>query len=711
MLIGILASCKGFHDAELVEVNELLPVSQDIVYVDAIGGEASLSFYATGKVSTQVLTDLGDWAEVTSPGEFDGDGAVSVSFDRNRSYRRMVAVRLELEDKGLEDTLYFRQKGIEPELSCDTPYSIVDGSKDNTVGITINTNINREDLNIDVNYLDNAQDWIMGLAFSGDIAWDTDDFAFKTRASTIERSSRASVRIWFEDSWGEDVSVFIYLTRTSMNGEVGTPVALNSLRTRTEPFSADEFMEGYVISDCRSLNMAENPNTAHDVLDRSVSAKTVYVSSEDGSTGVRVILDKASDNVFKPGMKVAFSLDGVSLEKKTAPECYTLKGVRTDNLLKVENGYPVAPKVKTISQLGAEDIHTLVTLTDVEFVNKEGSYTNIREGYDFFDGWASLLVDAEGESIFAPVNLDCNWRRTGAGVPQGSGTVTGIIVSEELVRLGNPGDYQIRVVDDSGFDMTDEPNLKDFVVWKGNPGEKHKIIDVIGADVGTATLRTEIAESDISTVSADQAIRAVADFSGTTRANNGMLNSTALGYQVKLDGWYHFDENGSVDSTKGLLMNFSTKGQNGKMVAYISFLAWGVNGSYRVAPAHWTFQYSTDGETYTTLAPSVRTDNVSDFVHLRPGPSGEDYHNGRKYFPSAYMAQGFCDVVYLLPSDVMDKDDVWIRFAPSTDGVLFDFPAEASAFADDIEGNVVMEASQYNGDIHFAEISFMTIRM
>lgn len=377
--------------------------------------------------------------------------------------------------------------------------------------------------------------------------------------------------------------------------------------------------------------------------------------------------------------------------------------------MKVENGYPVAPKVKTISQLGAEDIHTLVTLTDVEFVNKEGSYTNIREGYDFFDGWASLLVDAEGESIFAPVNLDCNWRRTGAGVPQGSGTVTGIIVSEDLVRLGNPGDYQIRVVDDSGFNMTDEPNLKDFVVWKGNPGEKHKITDVIGADVGTATLRTEIAESDISTVSADQAIRAVADFSGTTRANNGMLNSTALGYQVKLDGWYHFDENGSVDSTKGLLMNFSTKGQNGKMVAYISFLAWGVNGSYRVAPAHWTFQYSTDGETYTTLAPSVRTDNVSDFVHLRPGPSGEDYHNGRKYFPSSYMAQGFCDVVYLLPSDVMDKDDVWIRFAPSTDGVLFDFPAEASAFADDIEGNVVMEASQYNGDIHFAEISFMTI--
>ena len=85
-----LASCKGFHKAELVEVNELLPVAEDVVYVDAIGGEASLNFYATSKVQAHVLGDLGDWAEVTSPAEFDGDGVVSVSFDRNRSYRRMV---------------------------------------------------------------------------------------------------------------------------------------------------------------------------------------------------------------------------------------------------------------------------------------------------------------------------------------------------------------------------------------------------------------------------------------------------------------------------------------------------------------------------------------------------------------------------------------------------------------------------------------------
>ena len=705
-----LVSCKSFHSAELVEVNELLPVGQDVAYVDAVGGEASLDFYATGKVQAHVLTDLGDWAEVTSPAVFEGDGTVSVSFSRNRSYRRMVAVKLVLEDKGLEDTLYFRQNGLTPELSCDAPYSIVDGSKDAKVDMTLNTNINRNDLKMEIQYLDDAQGWIGGLAFTGDIAWDTDDFAFITKANTTDRSNRATVRVWFDDSWGEDVSVTLYLTRTAKNGVIGSLVTLQDIRTRTEPFLADEYLEGYVVSDFRSQNMAENPNTAHSTLDKSVSQKTVYVSAQDGSCGARLIFDNAKDNVLKPGMKVTFSLGGVTLVKKEAPECYTLKGIRTDNLLKVENGFEVAPKVKTISELSPADIYTYVTLTDVEFVNKKGAYTNIREGYNFFDGWASLLVDAQGASIFAPINLDCNWRRTGAGVPQGSGTVSGIIVSEDLLRLGNPGDYQIRVIDEAGFNMTDEANLKDFALWEGKSGEKYQITASVPADLGTATLKTEIAAADISTASADQAIRAVANFSGKTRANNGMLNSTALGYQVKLQGWYNFDENDKIASTNGLVMSFSTKGLSGRMLAYISFLAWGNNGFYRVAPAHWTLQYSVDGgATYKVVAPSVKADLPSDYVHLRPGPSAEDYHNGRKYVPSIYMAQGFCDVTYLLPVEVMDQDDVKVRFAPSTDGVLYDFPAESSLFAEDIEGNVMKRSSQYNGDIHFAEISFRTL--
>ena len=703
-----MVSCKGFHDAELVEVNELLPVAENVVYVDAIGGDASLDFYATGKVTAQVLNDIEGWAEMTSPAVFQGDGTVSVSFTRNRSYRRMVAVQLTLEDKGLYDTLYFKQNGMNPQISCDAPYAVVDGSKDSKVGMTLNTNINRNDLNVDIDYLDEASPWIDGLAFTGDIAWDTDDFAFITKASSVDHATRATVHVWFADGWGEDISVTLYLTRTAKNGIIGTPVTLEEIRTASSAFTAEQYLEGYVISDYRSSNMAENVNTAHSTLDKSVSAKTAYISTQDGAYGARIIFDDAKNNVLKPGMKVTFSLDGVTLTKKENPESFTLSGIRTDNLLKVEQGYDVAPKVKSISELTAADIYTYVTLTDVEFINKAGAYTNVHEAHDFFDGWGSLLVDAQGTTIFAPINRDCNWRRTGAGVPQGSGTVTGIIVSEDLKRFANAGDWQIRVIDEGGFDMEQESNLTDFAVWKGKSNEKYKITANVPADLGTATLKTELSASDISIATEDQAIRAVATFAGKTRANNGMLNSTGLGYQVKLQGWYNFDENDQIASTNGLKMTFSTKGQTGQMVVYISFLAWGTNGFYRVAPAHWQLQYSVDGGEFVTVSPSVKAETPKDYVHLRPGPSAEDYHNGRKYFPSTSMAHGFCDVVYILP-DVMDKDNVSVRFAPSKDGVLFDFPAESSLFAEDIEGNIIKPTSQYNGDVHFAEISFKTL--
>ena len=703
-----VVSCKDFHSAEFVEVNELLPVADDVVYVDAIGGNASLNFYATGKVSATVITETGDWAEMTSPSEFKGDGTVSVSFTRNRSYRRMVAVRLVLEDKGLEDTLYFRQNGLVPELSCEAPYSVVDGSADSKVAITLNTNINRSDLKTDIEYLDGEEGWIDGFSFTGDIAWDTDDFAFNTKASRSQESSRATVKIWFEDSWGEDISVKIYLTRTGKDGLIGTPVSLEALRSKTEPFTADEYVEGYVISDYRSSNMAENTNPTHNTLDRSLNAKTAYITTLDGSYGVRVIFDDAKDNVLKPGMKVTFSLGGVQLQKKDAPECYTLQGVKTENLLKIDNGYSVEPKVKSISQLTEQDIYTYVTLTDVEFVNKSGSYTNIHEEHDFFDGWGSLLVDADGMAIFAPINRDCNWRRTGTGVPQGAGSVSGIIVSEQLKRFANAGDWQIRVIDENGFDMNKSANLTEFVAWKGKANEKYTITSSVPAHVGTATLKTEFKTSDVSIATEDQAIRAIASFAGKTRANNGMLNTTGLGYQVKLQGWYNFDEQNNITSTNGINMSFSTKGQSGNLIAYISFLAWGNNGFYRVAPAHWQLQVSVDGGDYQTVSPSIKAVETKDYVHLRPGPSGEDYHNGRKYYPSTSMAQGFCDVVYLLP-DVMDKDNVSLRFAPSTDGILFDFPSEYSLFDEEIEGNMMKPTSQYNGDIHFAEISFKAL--
>ncbi|MEB3375295.1 hypothetical protein SFC43_25825 [Bacteroides sp. CR5/BHMF/2] len=58
-----------------------------------------------------------------------------------------------------------------------------------------------------------------------------------------------------------------------------------------------------------------------------------------------------------------------------------------------------------------------------------------------------LVHDNQGQSIFLMTNTDCPYRRDGNVLPQGSGTVAGIIIHEDYTRFENGGDiglYQMR---------------------------------------------------------------------------------------------------------------------------------------------------------------------------------------------------------------------------------------------------------------------------
>ena len=73
-IVSVLASCNGFHKPELVEIRELLPVGEDVVFVDASGGEASLKFYATSEVIAEIVSGAGSGVQMISPSSFEGDG-------------------------------------------------------------------------------------------------------------------------------------------------------------------------------------------------------------------------------------------------------------------------------------------------------------------------------------------------------------------------------------------------------------------------------------------------------------------------------------------------------------------------------------------------------------------------------------------------------------------------------------------------------------
>ena len=231
------------------------------------------------------------------------------------------------------------------------------------------------------------------------------------------------------------------------------------------------FVEGVMTGDCMSANMAANIQTAWNKMDLRMPYLTNYIQNEDGSLGMRVCFKDIYDNRVPRFARVRIDLSGCELVKQASPECYTVFGVEAEDVQVLSQGEKPS-KLRHIGQLKAEDIFTYVTLEQVEFLSKEGSYTNVREFYvqstwlnafkkpknsDWFDESGLYVKDDEGEALFLPVNTVCTWRRKGNRQPAGVGRVSGIVVADELLRCGNPGPVQLRIAGPQDVDIPVEP--------------------------------------------------------------------------------------------------------------------------------------------------------------------------------------------------------------------------------------------------------------
>ena len=462
MLLG--AACSKFSQAEFVTIHELAVPSR-IVYADAAGEDLTVPVYANGKVKVKPLDTGQSWISMISSSTMDSDGAqIILRLGANTSFRRQASYELSLEGTGFKDTLIVRQKGVVPYIKCDPSSIVVDGAKGGEIPLKILSNIPRSGINMNVDYLSGDGGWVHEMTWSGDIPWSNDKIALTTDPSTVGSVTTARVRIWYDDAWKEDVGVDIYLTRTAFDGSLGTPLTFEELRSLASGSSYSPsdgaYIEGIAVSDCDSPNMALSAYTAYNKLDVGINARTAYVESTDGSLGLRLLFDNANENTLKPGTRVRMFLNGTTVIREDNPERYTVSGVAVSNFIDIVSGDEIPAKTMRIAELTPEDVYTFVTLSETEFVNKGGAYTNVVENYaypaGFYDGWAALLCDSQMSAIYAPVNMLCSWRRAGNGVPQGAGPTSGIIVHEDIARVGDAGPYQIRVIDESGFAMSDD---------------------------------------------------------------------------------------------------------------------------------------------------------------------------------------------------------------------------------------------------------------
>ena len=239
---------------------------------------------------------------------------------------------------------------------------------------------------------------------------------------------------------------------------------------------ANRIIKCVAISDKDEKNSEYNPNTAYQVVDTSESDKTGYIEQIDGKYGFRVKFASAEDNVFHKGDELVINLSGTVIyeeENESGTVSYTIEGLARRNILSQTSG-TIPSKVKTIAELTDDDIYTYTSLSDMEFVFKQGAYTNVNESYvqeselnkgnvnivHIGDSAARLMQDKSGDAIYMQINSLCPWRRTlnpqsagNHGVPQGVGTLHGVVVSNIDKRYGdndgNIGKYSIRPIDES----------------------------------------------------------------------------------------------------------------------------------------------------------------------------------------------------------------------------------------------------------------------
>ncbi|MBE6230895.1 MAG: hypothetical protein E7117_00850 [Bacteroidales bacterium] len=673
----IAASCN-LDDAQYVTIDELA-VSEIAENVAVEGGSVTFRIYSNSDVTLAPRGGLQEWAQVSTMA-FSGDSDVTVTFQPNEEGLRRGVVLDVVSSTGKTMEVVVKQDGKEPYLKCMTPFRSVSGKDNTEMEFSLETNVDHSLLNVAIAYLSGSDGWISVSKLEGG------RLKASISANATDKVNKAKVTVSFTDGWNEYHSADFYVTQSDRNGNFGKPVSFADARSLASAAAITEnyVIEGVVVSDSDSRNMGLNPALSAKIVDVTVSDRTAYIQSIDGKYGFRVIYDEVSDNLLKHGTSVTLSLQGTVLSMENDPERYTISSVSGENVMESSDGAEVVVKEKNITELVPEDIYTWVTLKDVELAVKEGSYTDIRENYAletsvntacpnsssaryfYMDNWATLLTDCTGNAIYAPINMLCEWRKPDAGAPRGKGCVSGIIVSEDIRRYGNVGQYQLRVVDETGFDFGEPSVWTVLAKWDGfgassdNRYDKDLTASIPADDNAAVTLKCEKTTSG--TFSDQHSYKSIAAVTNRTCGISDLYR--ALMIKSDMRGWYIF-EGEEVVGYNGVRLDFSTVGISGsQMMLMFSFysgqtLALATIRSY---PSHWCVEYSIDGGREWNMAVSSATGEK--YVHLHTLPYVETSLNGNLYQTCTSAGLGATTHAFCFPEEIFGKEDVRVRIRP-----------------------------------------------
>jgi hypothetical protein len=461
---------------------------------------------------------------------------------------------------------------------------------------------------------------------------------------------------------------------------------------------------GVIVGDYRSPNAAINHNTRYDFVDLRNNKLTNYIQSEDGKYGFRLIFDCIYDNRLKRADKVKINLAGCVITREDNPERYTISGLKLESAERLAEDVTLATKEKSISELTDTDLYTCITLKDVEFMNKQGDYTNVfemmpqrtfmnqdRNPWSVADGWASLLKDSEGESIYMLVNSTCSWRRKGTGVPKGVGKISGVLVHEYIRRYGdNLGKYSIRPLNEQDVvkQMPKEESSSYEVIADWNYDRNYSnLIDIEGIGKVSAAKATRYSgrilpdegQGFLSTT-VGATVRLDTDYDTRYPNDNmGMRKYAGLRLEANVQNW--------LPKGNGVVVEVSTEGVTGKALTFDFSFGVGNHDAQNCwgFPAYWNVEYSIDGKSFKVAKHNIVLRALPyTFARLK-GLDNVDR------MPNCDMAMGFTDHSVKLPASLLGQKSVTIRLTPASRHMA---TIPTNEMEDSIQGEITSEINK-----------------
>lgn len=429
-------------------------------------GSFDIEIISDGEFVAEV-TEGAEWIHFENGGDRFAGGAdvkqLKVSVDANRTILRSGKIVLSRKHRTVE--IEVSQYGILSEDFSIAQQNLSIDAQGGFLSAKILTLTGGEDILIDTEYMESDQgQWISQARMENNY------LKFNVAENLSESIRHAVITV---SKKGTDLSGSIKVSQTSGNiAYVETTLA--ALKTMTPGQITDHIrlVGGIVLNDNLEGNGAENRNITAIVQDLTAADRTLYVSDPQGTDGVRLDFKDDAELLVRRFDRIEVDLYGATLVREENPERYIVSGISAASVLKNEPGdeSDVTIKQKRMSQLQPSDVYTLVELLDCEIPIRKGPYVPLHlKHYHVMNKYPMVIRDKDGQDMHMVVNTTCTWHRDGSTMPQGSGSITGVIVHEHcdnfewdqakaealvagglgmdyVTDLGHLGEYQIRPV-------------------------------------------------------------------------------------------------------------------------------------------------------------------------------------------------------------------------------------------------------------------------